>query len=179
MTVTRADTHDLDKLDRWRNSLEEAGAATFPAIAIFVVAAEHTLSHDIFREFRTSFETHGAEFHHLVIFGQHGVSTTVTGFLRQTGLDLDSLPCLALATDPQAMQAHLLPLPAGARPDPSAALDQQQLTEEPWRAVLNKLESAADAGSTSVDYSGIPGGRTVDLGGGDLMSLVASLQELR
>ena len=179
MTVTRADTHDLDKLDRWSNSLEEAGAATFPAIAIFLVAAEHTLSHDIFREFRTSFETRGAAFHHLVIFGQHGVSTTVTGFLRQTGLDLDSLPCLALATDPKAMQTQLLPLPSGARPDPSPAPDQQPQTEEPWRVALRRLESAAKTGSGSVDYSGIPGGRMVDLGGGDLMGLVASLQGLR
>ena len=176
MAATRADTHDLDKLDRWRKGLEEAEAGAFPAIAIFLVSEAHRLSHYIFREYRTSFETRGAEFHHLVIFGQHGISTTVTGFLRQACLDLDCLPSLALVTGPEAMQAHLVPLPTGERPDPDVGPDQEQQTVEPWRVTLDRLESAADTGSASVDYSGISGVRTVDLGGLHLMGLVSELQ---
>ena len=182
MTATRADTHDLDKLDRWRKGLEEAEPGAFPAIAIFLVSEVHRLSHDIFREYRTSFETRGAEFHHLVIFGQHGISTTTTGFFRQAGLNLDCLPSLLLATGPEATQAHLVPLPTGERPDPDSSLDaeagpdQKQETVDPWRVTLDRLESAADAGSASVDYSGISGVLTVDLGGLDLMGLVSELQ---
>ena len=176
MAATRADTHDSDKLDRWRKGLEEAEAGAFPAIAIFLVSEAHRLSHDIFREYRASFETRGAEFHHLVIFGQHGISTTVTGFLHQASLDLDCLPSLALVTGPEAMQAHLVPLPTGERPDPDVGPDQEQQTVEPWRVTLDRLESAADTGSASVDYSGISGVRTVDLGGLHLMGLVSELQ---
>ena len=182
MAATRADTHDLDKLDRWRKGLEEAEAGAFPAIAIFLVSEAHRLSHYIFREYRTSFETRGAEFHHLVIFGQHGISTTVTGFLRQACLDLDCLPSLALVTGPEAMQAHLVSLPTGEAPDTDAGLDtdagpdQEQQTVDTWRVTLDRLESAADTGSASVDYSGISGVRTVDLGGLHLMGLVSELQ---
>ena len=176
MAATRADTHDLDKLDRWRKGLEEAEAGAFPAIAIFLVSEAHRLSHDIFREYRTSFETRGAEFHHLVIFGQHGISTTVTGFLRQACLDLDCLPSLALVTGPEAMQAHLVPLPTGEGPDTDPSPAQEQETVAPWRVTLDRLESAADTGSAEVDYSGISGLRTVDLGGLDLMGLVSELQ---
>ena len=182
MAATRADTHDLDKLDRWRKGLEEAQTGAFPAIAIFLVSEVHRLSHDIFREYRTSFETRGAEFHHLVIFGQHGISTTVTGFLRQACLDLDCLPSLALVTGPEATQAHLVPLPTGERPDPDSSLDaevgpgQKQETVAPWRVTLDRLETAVDTGSARVDYSGIAGLRTVDLGRLDLMGLVSELQ---
>ena len=176
MAATRADTHDSDKLDRWRKGLEEAEAGAFPAIAIFLVSEAHRLSHYIFREYRTSFETRGAEFHHLVIFGQHGISTTVTGFLRQACLDLDCLPSLALVTGPEAMQAHLVPLPTGEGPDTDPSPAQEQETAAPWRVTLDRLESAADAGSAGVDYSGIPGVRTVELGGLDLMGLVSELQ---
>ena len=176
MAATRADTHDSDKLDRWRSGLEEAEAGAFPAIAIFLVSEVHRLSHDIFREYRTSFETRGAEFHHLVIFGQHGISTTVTGFLHQAGLDLDCLPSLALVTGPEAMQAHLVPLPTGEAPGPDSGLDKGQEPIDLYRIVLDSLESAADTGSTTVDYSGIPGLRKVELGGLDLMELVSKLQ---
>ena len=176
MAATRADTHDLDKLDRWRKGLEEAQTGAFPAIAIFLVSEVHRLSHDIFREYRTSFETRGAEFHHLVIFGQHGISTTVTGFLRQACLDLDCLPSLALVTGPEATQAHLVPLPTGEGPDTEPGPDLKQQTPDPWRVTLDRLESAADTGSARVDYSGIPGVQTVDLGGLGLMGLVSELQ---
>ena len=176
MAATRADTHDLDKLDRWRKGLEEAQTGAFPAIAIFLVSEAHRLSHYIFREYRTSFETRGAEFHHLVIFGQHGISTTVTGFLHQASLDLDCLPSLLLATGPKATQGHLVLLPAGEAPDPDSGLDKDQEPIDLYRIVLDSLESAADTGSTTVDYSGIPGLWTVDFGGLDLMGLVSKLQ---
>ena len=176
MAATRADTHDLDKLDRWRKGLEEAEARAFPVIAIFLVSEAHRVSHGIFREYRTSFETRGAEFHHLVIFGQHGISTTVTGFLRQAALDLDCLPSLLLATGPEATQAHLVSLTAGEGPDTDSGADQKQQAPDPWRVTLERLESAADTGSAGVDYSGIPGLRKVELGGLDLMELVSKLQ---
>ena len=82
--------------------------------AVFLVAPEDRYAHDVFRAFRSSFENLGASFEHLVIFGQHGVSSTVLGLLDQVGHSLKSLPMLALFSGPPADEFQFLPLPKGS-----------------------------------------------------------------
>ena len=73
---SHADNHDLDKLARWYRGLSSGESGQFPVYAVFLVTSSDSAAHDIFRRFRSSFEAHGAGFDHLVIFGQHGVSST-------------------------------------------------------------------------------------------------------
>ena len=65
------DKHDLDKMARWRGGLAGRQGRAFPAHALFLVGSENQAAHGIFRSYRASFLAHGAEFHHLVIFGQY------------------------------------------------------------------------------------------------------------
>ena len=97
--MSHADRHDLDKLARWKEGLDsaDAGSEVFPVCAIFLVSPEDRASHDIFRRYRSAFEELGGGFHHLVIFGQHGVSTTQVAFLAEVGLEQASVPLLAIA----------------------------------------------------------------------------------
>ena len=95
--LSHADSHDLDKLARWKAGLDAApddGAAAFPACAIFLVSSEDRASHDIFRAYRSAFEELGGGFHHLVIFGQHGISTTQVAFLGRGGYGAEERPAI-------------------------------------------------------------------------------------
>ena len=62
---------------------------------MFLGRPEDRHAHDVFREFRSSFENLGAPFEHLVIFGQHGVSGTALFLLGKLGHTLESLPMVA------------------------------------------------------------------------------------
>ena len=81
MAPSHADSHDLDKLARWSQALDGGQPGQFPVYAAFIVRPEDQSAHDAFREFRSSFQKAGAEFEHLVIFGQHGVSRTALELL--------------------------------------------------------------------------------------------------
>ena len=180
MATNRADSHDLDKLDRWRQGLEAlegADKSTFPVCAIFLVSGEDRQSHDIFRKYRDSFEDRKAGFHHLVIFGQHGISSTVTGFLAQINLAKESLPCLALATGPGAQEVHLYTLPPGGHPGLAPALEREHNLGEPWQLVLDQVEAAVDSGWPGACFPAAEGGRTLSLEGKNLLDLVKDLLE--
>ena len=182
MAATRADSHDLDKLDRWRQgleALEAAGQSTFPVCAIFLVSEADRQSHDIFRKYRGSFEERNAGFHHLVIFGQHGISTTVTGFLAQINLAVESLPCLALASGPGAREVHLYKLPPGGHPGPAPALEREHNLNEPWQMVLDQVEAAVDSGRPVAGLCAAEVGRSLSLEGKNLLDLVTDLLEHR
>ena len=103
--LSHADRHDLDKLVRWKAGLDapdilssskDGAAARFPVCAVFLVSPEDRAAHDIFRRYRSAFEELGGGFHHLVIFGQHGISTTLTAFLAELGMEPGSVPLLAV-----------------------------------------------------------------------------------
>ncbi|PKB81081.1 MAG: hypothetical protein BZY88_07145 [SAR202 cluster bacterium Io17-Chloro-G9] len=175
MTTTRADAHDLDKLERWRPGLEGKDESTFPVFAIFLVSAEDRLAHDIFRKYRDSFTKGNAGFHHLVIFGQHGLSTAVTGFLAELNRPMETLPCLALASDAGAREVNVLNLPAGGHPAPVPALEKNDNLDQPWQLVLDQVESAVEKGSKLVDLAGIPGVTTLELKDKSLIGLVKGL----
>ena len=95
MTSSHADNHDIDKLGRWREDLAESLAGSsrdFPVYAVFLVSEVDRSAHDIFRQYRTSFQARGSGFANLVIFGQHGVSSTARHLLARWGLPEEALP---------------------------------------------------------------------------------------
>ena len=145
--MSHADRHDLDKLARWKAGLESAGEAnesSFPACAIFLVSPEDRLSHDIFRHYRSAFEELGAGFHHVVIFGQHGISATQKAFLSETGMDQSSVPLLVIAPmSDQNGTCYCVELTKGER---NGDLDESQT----WGVALEAVKASGTA-------EGIPG----------------------
>ena len=152
--ASHADNHDRDKLVRWHQDLSSGPADGFPAYAVFLVSPEDRASHDVFRTYRSSFEERGAAYQHLVIFGQHGISSTLRGLLAQFGLTQEALPLLALFSDPPAKIVHSLPLSGSSPPDgPSEtpSIPVVDTPNEPWRKVLKRLEDAVDRRDSALD----------------------------
>ena len=141
--VSHADRHDLDKLARWKSGLEGAdgsGSPPFPVCAIFLVGPEDRAAHDIFRRYRSEFEELGGGFHHLVIFGQHGVSTTRTAFLQHLELDPRCVPTLVLAPmNAGSGVVYSIELPGGER---DGDLDETQI----WAYFLGQIRRTAGEG---------------------------------
>lgn len=143
------DEHDHDKLVRWRADLQATpiDPEGFPAMALFLVRPQASGSHEIFRRYRTEFENRDATFGHLVVFGMHGISTTVQTLLSRVGLPETDLPVMmvAAATDPSAVTA--VRLPAGAdiegADDPNGGGTCDYLAA--WQDVLDRI-SIAKAG---------------------------------
>lgn len=135
----RADAHDRDKLRRWQQELT-GSAPPGPAVyVLFLVSEQDTAAHDIFRDFRRSFEQRNAGFANLVIFGQHGVSSTVRLMLAELGLSEAGLPVLArFAAAAGAVVREITPLPRGK---PAAA---PGLAGAEWRAALRWAETKLD-----------------------------------
>lgn len=168
MACSNADSHDLDKLEHWSLGLSSGTPKKFPIYAVFLVGPEDRYAHDVFREFRSSFGQLGAEFEHLVIFGQHGVSTTVRGLMSGLGLHEDSLPLLALFASPSAKAAHTIALAGG---DPS---ENTAASEGPWREALNRLASAGKM-VKALDAASIQGIKVRPLRDGPLDGLASRL----
>ena len=147
MANSHADSHDLDKLTRWRQGLVEAGALVFPVYAVFLVGPEDRAAHDVFREFRSSFEERGAPYENLVIFGQHGLSKTLAGISAGLGLSQGDIPLLALISDPSIGTVYTLPLEGGPH--------GEMTKREPWRGVLIHIEAASDAGEKTMDLGSV------------------------
>ena len=165
MTASHADRHDLDKLARWYGGLSANSAGRFPVYAMFLVSAGDQAAHDIFRRFRTSFESRGAPFHNLVIFGQHGVSSTLRGMLAQLGLHATPIPLLLLFGGACATTVYVLPLPAGSGNDGGQV----------WAGILAMVEGAADSGDDDLDLAALPGVTAHSLGDKPLLELVAAV----
>ena len=165
--TSHADNHDKDKLARWQRDLTSGSSAAFPAYAIFLVSGEDKCAHDVFRKFRSSFEERDAGFERLVIFGQHGTSTTVHSILAQLGLNLDALPLLMMLAGPMAASLAAVPLlPGSTESVPESGND------ELWQQVLNRVEFAASENGAVLDLTGLPGVGSCSLGGPGLMALV-------
>ena len=152
--MSHADRHDLDKLARWKEGLDSAAddaSAAFPVCAIFLVSPEDRASHDIFRRYRSAFEELGGGFHHLVIFGQHGVSTTQVAFLTEVGMGQASVPLLVIAPMADSGEGdervYCLELPKGER---DGELDDTQI----WGTALERVRVAA-AGDSQLALDGV------------------------
>ncbi len=169
---SHAERHDREKLVRWHRDLSFAASPgappkpgeRFPVYAVFLVSAEDRAAHDIFHEFRNSFEGRAVGFEHLVIFGQHGVSSTVLGLLSQFQLPRETTPTLVLFADPAVTTVSTLSLPAGIDADNGL-----------WRQVLAQIEAAADQGPGFLKLASLPGFTMRPLGGGRLLQHVSSL----
>ncbi len=154
--MSHADRHDLDKLARWKEGLDAStddDGASFPACAIFLVSPVDGASHDIFRRYRSAFEDMGGRFHHLVIFGQHGISRTLIAFLAELGMEQESVPLLAISPLPEmdavTGNAFLLSLPKGER---NGEPDESQS----WGTALERIRNAA-SGQSSPSFDGSAG----------------------
>lgn len=140
---TRADTHDLEKLKRWRKDLEATPEDAPPVFAIFLVSGEDRAAHDVFRAFRASFEERNLGFAHLVIFGQHGVSETAKRLRTRFGLEEGVRPSLVLFSG-QGNGPQVVALPAGAEggPHPDAGSG--------WRDALTSAVGVVDGAGPNV-----------------------------
>jgi hypothetical protein len=136
----------------------------FPIYAVFLVSANDRAAHDIFRQFRASFEGRGAGFEHLVIFGQHGISSTVLGLLAALGMPNHATPLLAVFASPSATTVYTLPL-AGAGED----------AEDSWREALTRVEDAADRDDKALDPTSLAGFTARRLKDGPLLEIVGQL----
>lgn len=176
MSSSHADNHDLDKLARWNGDLSTWQEMSFPVYALFLVSPEDRSAHDVFRKFRDSFESRGAGFGNLVIFGQHGISTTVRGILEGLGLDLGNLPMLALFSNPEGRTVHTLSLPAGTpptgAPEPSSTRPAESEPER-WGEVLKRLEDAVDGQPEHPDLEFLNQGAGLRIGREPVAELVA------
>ena len=171
--MSHADRHDLDKLARWRTGLiefGEPGAAAFPVCAIFLVSPEDRASHDVFRRYRSDFEDLGGSFHNLVIFGQHGISTTQVAFLRELGQRQDAVPLLVLAPMHQDNPAvFCVALPSGEQ---EGELDDTQT----WGVALDAIRRAV-SGTGPASLDGIKGVEALSFLRGSLMEAVVGVSE--
>jgi hypothetical protein len=131
--------------------------------ALFLVSSEDRYAHDVFREFRSSFQDRGAGFDHLIIFGQHGLSSTVKGFLAGFDLGLNNLPLLALFKEPIAQDIYIHRLPAGS--------------EEGRLTVLSRLEGAVDEEKPAFELASIPEVSSRLLRNGPMRNLIGQVLE--
>ena len=171
-SLSHADRHDLDKLARWKEGLDSAvdsTSAAFPVCAIFLVSPEDRASHDIFRRYRSAFEELGGGFHHLVIFGQHGVSTTQVAFLAEVGMEQASVPLLIIAPmGDESGSVACLELPKGG-------YDGELDDSEAWGTVLERVRVAV-AGDSPLALGSAEGVKAGLFRRGSLPEAVAAVQ---
>ena len=142
---SRADTHDLDKLNRWWKDLESTGPEAPPVYAIFLVSGEDTGAHDIFRAFRASFEEGKLGFAHLVIFGQHGVSETARQLRSQFSVPEDGGPALVLFAG-ESLLPEVLGLPPGSVTGQGSGNDSGGA--HGWQKALKSAEAVIAGGDS-------------------------------
>ena len=130
--TTRADQHDLDKLRRWRGDMKPAPGPEFPVHAVFLVSEKDRAAHDVFREFRQSFEERNAGFENLVIFGQHGVSEAVHAVSGALGLSGEPLPQLALLVSAGEPRLYSVALPGDVLEGDAGAAGRALARIEAW-----------------------------------------------
>ena len=147
MTNSHSDKHDLDKLTRWYGSMSTAICRSFPVHIIFLVFADDKAAHEIFRKFRSSFDKHSTRFDQLVIFGQHGVSSTVNELLSKFGLNTESLPMLIMFERPSANIIYQLPITSGTETNDDGR----------WMDLLTKVEQVADKGGSIIEVASLMG----------------------
>ena len=101
-----------------------------------------------------------------MIFGQHGISSTLRALLPEFGLTMQQVPILALLTTPSVSKVHTMALAKGAEPG-------QEEEEEPWQTVLSLVEGVADSGEKAMELDSLADVITHHLDNGSLPELVA------
>lgn len=162
------DSHDLDKLTKWHQGLTEIGVGRFPVCALFLATGNDGRAHDIFRIYRTAFEELGAGFHDLVIFGQHGQSSTSVALVPGLGLDGLQIPSLVLIDRAEPPGCYTTVLPSGVLPEGGS---EKQDNGVPWKTGLDAIKAAVgDCSDPSLD--GVEGLERSNLLNGTLVESV-------
>ena len=130
------DKHDFDKLTRWYRELLDYDDMKFNYIAVFVTREYDEVAHKIFRGYRRAFESKGAKFANLVIFGQHGFSATGEAVLRVFHSESYCLPMLLVIDFSSPSIVYKISLPSGRN-------DQVDLTFL-CDQVLSLIEASVD-----------------------------------
>ena len=130
------DKHDFDKLTRWYRELLDYDDMKFNYIAVFVTREYDEVAHKIFRGYRRAFESKGATFANLVIFGQHGFSATGEAVLRAFHSESLRLPILFVIDFSSPSIAYKISLPSGS----SNQVDLTFLCDQ----VLSLIEASVD-----------------------------------
>ena len=165
------DSHDLDKLTRWHEGLTSAAGGRFPVCALFLASGDDNRAHDIFRVYRTAFEEMGAGFHDLVIFGQHGMSSTCAALIPGLGLSGLQVPSLVLISGDGSVY-HTAGLPSGTLAEGQSEIDGNDV---PWRVALEAVKQAAgNAAELSLD--GMEGLERMDSPVGNLVEAVGQVK---
>ncbi|MDA1127402.1 MAG: hypothetical protein O2913_01730, partial [Chloroflexi bacterium] len=103
-----------------------------------MASGEDTRAHDIFRIYRTAFAEMGAGFHDLVIFGQHGGSSTSAALIPGLRLSDLQIPSLVLITGGALPVCHTTALPVGE------AFEEE---DAPWSSALDCIKKAINRDS--------------------------------
>ncbi|MCH7736850.1 MAG: hypothetical protein IH872_05545 [Chloroflexi bacterium] len=163
------DSHDLDKLNRWHEGLNSNPSEGFPVCALFLTSGEDRRAHDIFRIYRAAFEELGAGFHDLVIFGQHGLSSTRAALITGWGLSSTQMPSLVLiAVGENGLVLNTTGLPAGALAEGETEEDGGKI---PWRIALEAIKRSVEQGS-QLSLDRMKGFERTDLPDGTLADMV-------
>ena len=162
------DSHDLDKLARWHEGLTAEDGNRFPVCAVFLVSGGDRRAHDIFRLYRTAFEEMEAGFHDLVIFGQHGVSSTSEALVPGLGLTGLRIPSLVLISRSGPPVCHTAVLPAGVLADEEV---EEMGDSVPWKRALETIRRAVGKGA-GLSLDGLEGLEMRDFPGGTLAEAV-------
>ncbi|MDP7588449.1 MAG: hypothetical protein FI737_07385 [SAR202 cluster bacterium] len=171
MTEETPNSHDLNKLTRWYEGLASASGGTFPVCALFLASGEDNRAHDIFRVYRTAFAELDAGFHDLVIFGQHGMSSTCAALIAGLGLSGLQTSSLVLISGDIAV-FHSTGLPSGTLAEGQAEVDGDDV---PWRVALEAIKQAVGKKS-EISLDGIDGFKRMDSTGEALADLVGKVK---
>ncbi len=140
--------------------------------AVFLTSGEDRRAHDIFRVYRTAFEELNAGFHDLVIFGQHGMSSTCTALIPGLGLTGLQTPSLVLISGNDGLVLHTTGLPAGALAEGQSEEDGDEV---PWRSALEAIkQSVGNASNLAMD--GVVGLEREVVPGGNLAEAVGRVK---
>ncbi len=166
------DSHDMGKLTSWHAGLVSDSGESFPICALFLASGDDSRAHDIFRIYRTAFEELGAGFHDLVIFGQHGTSTTCAALIP--GLELSGLqvPSLVLIRSDEGLVFHTADLPPGALVEGQAEEDGVEVV---WRQALNTIKASVETGSV-LSLDGVSGLNRVEFSGRNLAETIGEVK---
>ena len=167
------DSHDLDKLTRWHIGLESASGAGFPVCGLFLASGDDNRAHDIFRIYRTAFEELGAGFHDLVIFGQHGMSSTCVALMTGLGLSNLRTPSLVLISGGESLVLHTNTLPAGKL---LVGQSEEDSNETPWRSALEMIRQAVKK-SWYLSLDDVEGLERIEFSGGTLGGAVGRVKK--
>ena len=171
-TEQTPDSHDFGKLARWYEGLVSSTENSFPVCALVLASEEDRQAHDVFRAYRSAFEEMGAGFHDLVIFGQHGTSTTCTALISALRLSGLRTPLLALICRGKQRGLHATRLPEGKLLD---GREDEDNVGVPWRQALEIIRQTV-AEDSELTLDGLDGLKWVDYSGERLVEIIGKVK---